>query len=196
MNLRFLSINQLSELTGKDRRTIKDRLTDVPAHSEDKRGSYYDTHIALERIFEPKKTVGGMERQLLTEELRLEKARADKMELEVQEMHGRLVPVEDVVKAVEREYTFVRSQFRALPSKLAKPLSMITDPNQVYTRLTEAVDECLSELTADQKFEDVHQAVRSASEETSETNPPEAAPEVDNAIKHEELLRTEHGERK
>lgn len=169
MKLRFLSINQLSELTGKDRRTIKDRLTGLSPHSEDKRGQYFDTHQALERIFEHKKTEGGIQRKLLQEELRIESARAEKIELEVKAMKGELVPIEDVIKSVEREYTFVRSQLRALPSKLAKPLSMTNDPNEVYTRLTEAVDECLTELTSDEKFKTVQQTIQASKEMNLET---------------------------
>ncbi len=153
MILRYLSINQLSELTGKDRRTIKDRLVDLAPHSEDKRGCYYDTHEALPRLFEHSKTAGGLERKLLQEKLKFDQARTEKIEIEVGEMKRRLVPIEDIGEAVEKEYTSVRTRLRAIPSKLAKPLSMVTDPNQVQIQLQDAVDECLTELNVDAKYE-------------------------------------------
>src|SRR4051812_9073946 len=46
-----LSITQLSELTGKDRRTIKQRLDDLP-RIDGERGAYlYDSAAALELVY-------------------------------------------------------------------------------------------------------------------------------------------------
>ncbi len=169
MKLRYLSINQLYEITGKDRRTIKKRLESLNPHSTDNRGEKYDAHAALELVYQPESTQ-GIDKKLQLEELRNQQQRNEKLELEIGEMRGRLVPIEDVAKAVEKEYTFVRTRFRTIPSKLAKPISMVTDPNQVQIRLQEAVDECLTELTADSKYEEDQRNLESARSETEEVS--------------------------
>lgn len=154
MNLREMSVNQLSELTGKDRRTIKERLGSTKPVREDKRGQYFDTRAALNLIFSSAGSPKGIEKQLALESLGLEKARREKIEIEVAKMRGDLVNIEDVAKVVERQYSIIRAQFRALPSKLAKLLSMISDPHEVFKIIQDEVNQVLTELTADKKYQD------------------------------------------
>lgn len=161
MSLRYLSISQLSEVTGKDRRTVSKRLSGIEPHSLKGNAQLYDSARAVELICAAE-SVAGMDKQLLKAELGVEVARQAKMEIEVGKLRGELVPLGDVAKAVEKEYSFVRAQFRSIPSKLAKPLSMISDPNEVHLRLHEAVDECLAELTADVKYDELNRKFESA----------------------------------
>ncbi len=167
MKLHALSINQLSELTGKDRRTIKKYLEALAPAKTDNRADYYNSRDALALLYAPDMTQ-GLDRKLQIEELRNQEHRNEKLKLEIDEMKGRLVPIEDVAKAVEKEYTFVRSKFRSIPTKLAKPISMILDPNEARIRLQEAVDECLTELTADTKYEQERLQFESAGSATEE----------------------------
>lgn len=153
MSLRYLSISQLSEVTGKDRRTISKRLASIQPHSDEGRAYKYDAAVALDLIF-ASDSVQGMDKQLLKAQLGLELGKQAKIEIEVAKLRGELIPLGEIVKAVEKEYANVRAQLRAIPSKLAKILSMVTDPNEVYLRLTESIDETLTELTADKEFAD------------------------------------------
>lgn len=139
-----MSINQLMELTGKSFRTIKSRIAKLTPVSEDGRASYYETKDALEAIYQLS--------ELAKENLLLERARREKAEIEVKQLRGEVVSVAEATKTVSKEYSYLRSQFRSIPSKLAKPLSMLADPNEVHVRLSEAIDECLSELQADARF--------------------------------------------
>jgi phage terminase Nu1 subunit (DNA packaging protein) len=159
-----MSLNQLVELTGKTFRTVKKRLAGLRPVREDGRAEYYDTKEALQLLYPQ------VQSELAKENLLLERARREKEELKLGEMKGELIPVAEVVKAVEREYNFVRSQIRNLPSKMAKPLSMTADANDVFELLQEAVNECLTELTVDEKYkqklDDIN--AKKATEETPE----------------------------
>jgi hypothetical protein len=50
-----ISVNMLSELTGKERRTIRKRLEGIEPAKKTKKGSYYEIKTALKAIFEPMK---------------------------------------------------------------------------------------------------------------------------------------------
>lgn len=142
-----MSINQLVDLTGLNYRTIKNRLKPIATVREDGRSHFYDTRDALKLLYPTVAT------EMAKENLLLERARREKAEIEVGQLKGQLVPIADVGKVIRKEYSYVRSQLRAMPSNMAKPLSMISDAHLVYKRLSEAVDECLTELTADAKYE-------------------------------------------
>jgi len=169
MALRYLSISQLSEITGKDRRTISDRLSDVKAHSADGRAQYYDTREVLPIIL-VEKTVAGIEKKLQRIELETAEETLQKLKLANGKTTGELASIEEVAETVEREYSYVRAQLRSLPSRMAKPLSMVTDPGEVFTQLTDAINEALSELSADKTYDESRrdlEAVRASIKEGS-----------------------------
>lgn len=170
MSSRYLSISQLSELTGKDRRTISKRLDGVKPHSANGRAQLYDAHEVLETLYVSDK-VEGMDKKLLRIELALEEERLTKLKLENGKTTGELATIEDVVKTVGKEYSFVRAQLRSLPSRLAKPLSMVSDPNTVHSRLKDAVEECLAELTADEQYEHERELLDSARTQAEAMSP-------------------------
>ena len=152
MSLEFLSISQLSEVTGKDRRTISKRLANLQSQVGPKNAQLYKASEAIELLLTPE-NAKGLERKLQQAELDEKRARAEKVQIEVARMRGELVSLEDVAKVVEKEYSIIRAQVRAIPSKMAKPLSMTSDPNEVHNKLAEVIDECLKELTADEAYE-------------------------------------------
>jgi hypothetical protein len=156
MSLRYLSISQLSEITGKDRRTVSKRLAALVPQTTKGNAQLYSAPEAIETIF-VSDSVEGMDKKLIRVQLAIEEEKLQKIKIENGVSLKELVPVEDVAKAVEKEYSIVRSQIRALPSKMAKPLSMVTEPNEIYSRLQEAVDEVLLELTADAQYESAKQ---------------------------------------
>lgn len=164
MSLKIMSINQLSELTGKDRRTIKKKLAALPTQpGSSSKAILYNTADALQALYGADSTE-SVDKELKAEELRIERAKREKLEIEVGRLRGEMLPLSEVVKVVEKEYSFVRAQFRSLPSKLTKPLSLLSDPHEIHSRLTEAVDECLIELTADKTYESQNELVESARE--------------------------------
>lgn len=178
LNIRFLTLSQLAELTSLARETVRKRLGDLEPVKGEGNAYRYDTHLALPRLYKAPASKQEIDKAMAEESLLLERARREKIELDVKRMRGEYVSIEETCKAVEKEFSFVRSQLRSLPSKLAKPLSIMMDPHMVQSAIEEAINECLEELVADQKYEEVlneleqsRAAIDSKQEENSETVP-------------------------
>lgn len=155
MNLRYLNTSQLSQVTGRDRRTIKTKLEGVEPSGTEGKSNLYDAHNVIPIILGIEtKEEQNTYKQIQKETLRLEKAKADKIELEVAKTRGEQVPITDVASIVEKEYSAVRSQLIAIPTKMCLELSTIDDPAIIQDKLQEAINDCLTELSADKQFAD------------------------------------------
>lgn len=153
MSLRYLSMSQLSEVAGIDRRTVKDRLANVKPFKKEGKAIIFDATVALPVLFGYSAGNENVLEQIKEQTLRLEKAKADKIELELEERRGQVVAIEDVAKAVEKEYTYVRSTILSIPSKRAKVLALESDPQVVRSLLEQDINEALSHLQADTNLE-------------------------------------------
>ena len=150
MALPYLSISQLSVLTGKDRATVKKKLMNVKPYSEKANATLYDGREALKYLVEPiVEDEKATSKKLLEEQLRYESARAEKVEIEVARQKGELVAIEDVTRTVGKEYTYVRASILSLPAKLARPIAIEDDPAVCMSLLKKEVDEILNHLQAD-----------------------------------------------
>lgn len=168
MKLRYLSINQLSQLTGRDRATISKRLETMKPYEENGRAKIYDTHEALPVLFAAESHKGIQKKiELVTHDIEKEKLHKIRMENDVR--IGKLVDIEDVVKLVEKEYTFVKAQIKSLPSRLSKLLSMQSDPMVINELMTKEINEILSELVTDTVYEKHAKEVEKAENETRTT---------------------------
>lgn len=151
-NLRYLSINQLSKLTGKDRATIAKRLENVKlADNTNGRAKIYDTQEVLPLIYAAE-NLKGVENKIQLLTIEQEKEKLLKLRLENEERAGKMVSIQEVVDAVGKEYTFVRMQLKALPSMLAKKLSIESDPVKCNEILTDQINETCNELIADKTY--------------------------------------------
>ena len=146
--MREINLTDIGNLTGKDRKTINDRLLKANVTPLRKEGNayLYDSRKALQAIYV--KTAD--ETKLKEREL---KAKAEKLEIEVEAMKGKFVDVSEVEKVVREEYTIVRQRLIGLPAKLAKPVSFIEDPSQVQELIMDNVNECLEELKYGKQLE-------------------------------------------
>lgn len=96
------------------------------------------------------KTVGqknnSIDADLAEEKKRLTRAQADKAELEVAVLEGKLVQLADV----EREYTDLvlkcRSRLLEMPGRLSHELSCMSDPVRIQEKLKSVINEALNEL--------------------------------------------------
>jgi hypothetical protein len=138
-----MNISQLIELTGLNDRTVRKRLKTLNPVREDGRAKFYDTKEALTLLYP---TVAA---ELQRENLLFERAKRKKAEIEVAKLSGELIPIAVIAREVSKEYSIVRTQVRSLPTKLAKALAITTDPVEVQSRLTKAIDDVLTELSAD-----------------------------------------------
>ena len=90
-----MSINQLSELTGKDRRTITSRCKDVPLEKGAKGAHLYDPKLALPAIY----AAGGDGTTLDEARKRQALSQAQLNELRCEEVRRERIPI-DIVRAI------------------------------------------------------------------------------------------------
>lgn len=148
---RLFSISQLSKITGKDRATISTRLQDMKPTKEDGRAKYYDSQEALQVIYAAE-SFKGMQKKIEMVEYEIQKEKLHKVRIENEMQMGKLVPIAEVAKTVEREYSFVKAQLKSIPAKLSLPISMETEPALVNKMMMDEINQVLSELTADENY--------------------------------------------
>jgi hypothetical protein len=174
--MRYLSISQLSEVTGIDRRTVKKRLANVELHEVDGRAHRYDAHAVLPILY-GEVSSENIDQRLVEEQLKYETARAEKIRIEVDKLRGQLVAVEEVARVVEKEYTAVRQGMLSIPTSLAMSLAIETDTKEIKRQLEDAINAVLAELSADERYKENEQNGR-ADTETSEESPDDSEAEA------------------
>lgn len=170
---RYLTMNQLYELTGVDRRTIKKRLEGLNFQKNSGKGHYYDAHEALPRIYQTFDNKHTTERAMAEESLLLERARREKVEIEVKRAKGEYIPIEDVVRDVEQEYNFIRNKLKSLGARLAQRLSLIDDPHVIRHEIDEEMNNCLVELNADERYKEAEREILETRVDKGSTESPE-----------------------
>ena len=139
----FESINRLSELTGRDRRTVKKSLVLlVPVIKG--RSHLYDSQEALLLIYGSAKS-GDFD--LNEEQARLAHHRADSEELRVQQARGELIPAEEVERAWLDHVMSARAVLLALPTKLAPAVMGATTMREVETFARDEIYRALDALS-------------------------------------------------
>lgn len=168
--LRYLSINQLSKVTGKDRSTISKRLEQLEPYKEDGRAKIYDAHEAIPAIF-AQEAGKGIHKQTKQVEYEIEKEKLYKIRMDNEVKQGKLLFIDDVVKTVEKEYMFIKAQIRSLPSRVSKILSLETNPIEVNQMLMTHIDEILSELSSDEFYQNQMNEMEASENESVESSP-------------------------
>jgi len=151
MSNRMLSMSALAEMTGFDRRTVKARLVGIKVQRGPKGALIYDASVALPALY-AQEDGDDLDLQIKQETLRIERANAEKREIEVAQLRRELVPIEDVAAVVEKEYAAVRAAMLALPSKCSQELVAMDDVLEIKRLLEDMTNEALSELSADQRY--------------------------------------------
>ncbi len=85
--------------------------------------------------------------ELTAERARLARAQADKAEMEVAALEGKLVPAESVEKIWTALATSFRSRMVAMPGKLAHQLAAIQNPAEAEAFIRKSIYEALDELS-------------------------------------------------
>lgn len=144
-DLSRLTLSQLGALTGKTFRTVKARLEKLEPVEKTKAALFYDPKQALPLIFSEEKKAGSSAVGL-SDINRLNRAKAEKTELEVEELRKTLIPA----KTVERVWSELVSNFRgrmlSLPSRLGSQLMGVTDQREIEIAARGMVFESLNEL--------------------------------------------------
>jgi len=91
---------------------------------------------------------GGGEGQAIksTEDARLQRARADKAEMEAAEMRGQLVPVEQIAGSVHSAVIIMKTRLGAVPAKTAPMVAGVKSIPAVERVIRDNIEEALGEL--------------------------------------------------
>lgn len=146
---RPISISELAELTGKDRRDVRAALDGLDYKLGPKNSKEYNSKDALARLY-LKTNLSTVEEQRAEAQLEVEKLRGKKLLQDILEREGQLVPIEDVAGVVENEYAAVRAGLFALGARLARDLVAIDNAIEIKNRIDSEVNSILSELSADE----------------------------------------------
>jgi len=108
------------------------------------------------------------------EKARLTKMQADKAEMEVEELAGQLVRVDDVLDQWQNILADVKGKLLAIPSKLATLVADISNPAEAQELIDDYVREALQELS------DYDRSRKSTANSDSGNESPNPAPKAKN----------------
>jgi len=135
-----LSLTQLMEITGKSYPTLKKHLARLEPVRVDGRTKYYDATQAINAIYS---TVSPAE-----EKARLDRLRADKVELELEEMRGKLVHVDKISTHWANVANLIRTRMLAVPTKAAPLVKGAGTLAEIKETLEVLIHDALTELSS------------------------------------------------
>ena len=115
-NLSKLTISQLNELTGRDRRWIKKRLGEAgvePVEERGRGGNYYAPQPALSALFDSAHLDAAHEQALYS------RAKRELVEIELEQKRGALIPADETETFVVGLLSMVRTRLLSVPTKAA-----------------------------------------------------------------------------
>ena len=147
----YVSINQLVTLTGKTSRTLKKILADVEPSSQEAGSILYIPSEVLPIIYDERRGCGngGPSHDLnpIQEKARLDKLKADKVQIEIDVLKETLIPIERVEQSWSKLVSAFRSKILAMPSKLSPRVCAVKEIKEVEKILKAEVNEALTELS-------------------------------------------------
>ena len=132
----LMSINRLSEISGKDRRTVGKRLASLKPDEDGK----YSSPEALTAIFNPEMLDAVQERA------KLDKARRELAELTQQERTKALIPAPAVQEHWAQMIAAARGKLLNLPGRLAATAVGVATIQEAERAARELINEALMEL--------------------------------------------------
>ena len=148
-----MSISQLANITGLDRRTVTQRLEAVDHTGGEKPGQAisYDTTLALPALYPGSRLDEGDAQRL---DVKLERAKLDRAkrhlaEVALAEKKRALIPADSVQSHWSAMVSNCRARLLAIPSRLALSLVGVTDPHVINDIARGLVYEALTELSSD-----------------------------------------------
>jgi hypothetical protein len=146
-----VTLNDLVAITGKNFRTIKQRLTNVPSTPGPYSSILYELKDALRAILDGDKAdpTRMAEYRTMREEAdaKLSAARAEKIKLQIDEMKGLLIKKERAEAFVSNLVIHFKSKLLAIPSRAALQVAGCDDPNDVEHLLQGEMNTVLTELS-------------------------------------------------
>jgi len=138
-----LSITALSQLTGMDRRTITERLRELPHKPGPRNGKLYSGREALRLL----RGEDGEHLDPSQEKAQLDRERRLLVEMERRQKEGELIPASQVEAAWTGYVATTKSRLMSLPSRLAPEMVRAKTIREAEKVIKVAVIECLEELS-------------------------------------------------
>jgi phage terminase Nu1 subunit (DNA packaging protein) len=158
-----ISVNMLSELTGKDRGTVTRRMTGIEPVESKRKGNYYDLKTAITAIFEPltdeqspdfdSEDLFYLNPQM--EKARLDKARRISVELDNEIKKKNLIPKSHVKDSANKIFGAVRSKILNLPLKASQSMPDKPTRKQLQSHLSTQINEILKDLSTEKFHESI-----------------------------------------
>lgn len=153
-----ISVNMLSELTGKDRKTITRRLEGLEPEKSKKKGNYYDLKTALKLVFEPVRDEledddDGLFINGMLEKAKLDRARRIGVELENEIKKKTLIPREELSQVLQKMFGAVRAKLLNVPLKATQSMPEKPNRKQLEAHLKKAINEALRDLSEKNVYE-------------------------------------------
>lgn len=139
----LISITQLHNLTGQDRRRITKAVANLRYEKGEKGAKLYESEQAIPLLY---LSPNDAELDPNKERARLTHHQANIAALEEQELSGELVRRTDVVAEVSEAIANCRAKLLSLPPKLASVIVPMDDLHEVRGALQAGVHEALDEL--------------------------------------------------
>ena len=133
-----MSINALHVQTGLDRRTLGRLLADVKPVDTVGNSKLYTIKQVVEAARGP---------SAQAEKARLDKLRADVVELDLAQKRGELIPTETVIDMLVPLISNIRTKLIAIPSKAAPVVMQCRAEFEVQTELKRLINESLEDIT-------------------------------------------------
>jgi hypothetical protein len=149
--MKLVTINQLTELTGKAHQTIKNKLVCLDVIKENDNSFLYDSKKALDLIYgveEPSDLKEKRER----EEIAYTQAKRIKVELETRVLEENLIDADEVNQIWAKLITAFRSKILSIPTKSAIELTYMKQAEEIEDLLKKYCEEALNELSNLQEF--------------------------------------------
>lgn len=137
---------ELAKILGKSERALTEwQKEGMPIASSGARGqaNRYDTQKVIEWLI---KRASDQSSKMDAAKLRLTIAQAEKAELEVKEMHGELIAVDDMKMMWSNVLAAFRAKVLSIPSRLTPQLTHLNDPKKIDKIIKETLFEALNEL--------------------------------------------------
>jgi hypothetical protein len=139
-----VSINALSQMTGRDRRWIKRRLGEAGVRAVDGRtGPVFSTPAALEAIYKP----GDSALNPQIERAALDRARREEIERRAERERGEWVPASGLDRSLIALATAVSGKMQALPRALAVRVAAESSPAACERILDDGIRSALFDLS-------------------------------------------------
>jgi phage terminase Nu1 subunit (DNA packaging protein) len=151
---KLVSKKELSVLLGKSERTLSEwQKQGLPVVKATAKGlaNEYDTAQVINWLlsrYDPGSNQGSESGNFEEERTRLTKAQADKIELEVKVMQGKLLPAEEIESVWSDQVIRMRSKLLAMPVKLSVLLIGKDKQADIEQILRKEIHEALTELSA------------------------------------------------